>query len=326
MRRPGYATRSAVGSRRTRGSAWHAMSADEDDEPYVVIAERSERSRTVPARCGAWCGDCALLAPRSGTETRKAVRRSSAVGPRGAREAAEGVAIRSARRGTSWSAGSNPRGRRCRVEAATLSDAVAAGRSAAREAQRDRAHGRQGQSRRAVAGPRRPAITRRSAGPDRGGQARSQALQGSAAGATAAPVARAPEVCASERMADDPAGPSGAPAGSSTARGSSGHDYLARRPAHGVGPPGGAPATTSVACGTTARKTIFSSWQAAWRSTSSLAAIPFFLLLVSGLGYALHMSPTASLANVIRSARPPDATGQAARGLLESSCTLCCST
>jgi membrane protein len=29
-----------------------------------------------------------------------------------------------------------------------------------------------------------------------------------------------------------------------------------------------------------------------------LAAIPFFLLLVSGVGYALHMSPTASLGNV----------------------------
>jgi gas vesicle protein len=109
----------------------------QDDEPYVVIADRS--SDLGPFLFGAALGAvfALLLAPRAGAETRKVVRNRLRSARESARDAAEGVAntftqardelerrIESARAAVSSRSGS-------------LSDAVAAGRSAAREAERD---------------------------------------------------------------------------------------------------------------------------------------------------------------------------------------------
>jgi gas vesicle protein len=116
------------------------MTRDEsqhDDEPYVVIADRS--SDLGPFLFGAALGAIAalLLAPRPGVETRNALRQRLRSARQGARDAADGVAstftqardeverrLESARAAVSTS------GRH-------LSDAVAAGRAAARQAERD---------------------------------------------------------------------------------------------------------------------------------------------------------------------------------------------
>ncbi len=108
-----------------------------DDEPYVVIADRS--SDLGPFLFGAALGAviALLLAPRAGTETRKAVRNRLRSARESARDAADGVASTFSqardeleRRIESARSAVSSRGR-------PLSDAVAAGRSAAREAERD---------------------------------------------------------------------------------------------------------------------------------------------------------------------------------------------
>ncbi len=108
-----------------------------DDEPYVVIADRS--SDLGPFLFGAALGAviALLLAPRSGAETRNAVRGRLRSARQSARDAAEGVANTFTqardeveRRLESARAAVSNRSRH-------LSDAVAVGRSAAREAERD---------------------------------------------------------------------------------------------------------------------------------------------------------------------------------------------
>jgi gas vesicle protein len=108
-----------------------------DDEPYVVIADRS--SDLGPFLFGAALGAviALLLAPRAGAETRNAVRSRLRSARQSARDAAEGVANTFTqardeveRRIESARAAVSSRSRH-------LSDAVAVGRSAAREAERD---------------------------------------------------------------------------------------------------------------------------------------------------------------------------------------------
>jgi gas vesicle protein len=126
-----------------------------DDEPYVVIADRS--SDLGPFLFGAALGAviALLLAPRAGTETRKAVRSRLRSARESARDAAEGVANTFTqardeleRRIESARAAVSNRSRH-------LSDAVAVGRSAAREAERDL------RSRLDAVGPGQPAAPRR---------------------------------------------------------------------------------------------------------------------------------------------------------------------
>src|SRR5215472_1646213 len=108
-----------------------------DDEPYVVIADRS--SDLGPFLFGAALGAviALLLAPRPGAETRSALRNRLRSARQSAHDAAEGVANTFTqardeleRRIESARAAVSSRGHH-------LSDAVAAGRAAAREAERD---------------------------------------------------------------------------------------------------------------------------------------------------------------------------------------------
>jgi gas vesicle protein len=108
-----------------------------ENEPYVVIEQRP--TDVVPFLLGAALGAALalLLAPRSGAETRAVLGRRA----RAARETAEGVAERV---GDSFADARDEVERRIESARAAVSrrtrqlgDAVAAGRSAAREAQRD---------------------------------------------------------------------------------------------------------------------------------------------------------------------------------------------
>lgn len=109
----------------------------ESGTPYVVIEERSSDLR--PFLLGALVGAAAalLLAPRSGAETRRVVGHRLRVARRKARDAADGVASTFAeardqleQRIESARAAVSKRSRQ-------LNEAVAAGRVAAREAERE---------------------------------------------------------------------------------------------------------------------------------------------------------------------------------------------
>lgn len=86
--------------------------ANEDDAPYIVIEERP--SDLGPFLLGAALGVAIalLLAPRSGADTRNAVRQKLRSARRTAQQAAEGVATSSPRLGRNSSIESKQRGRR----------------------------------------------------------------------------------------------------------------------------------------------------------------------------------------------------------------------
>jgi gas vesicle protein len=133
--------------------------ANEDDAPYIVIEERP--SDLGPFLLGAALGVtiALLLAPRSGADTRNAVRQKLRSARRTAQQAAEGVA-------TSFAEARQELEHRIETARAAVSnrsrqlgDAVAAGRSAARQAQRElrsHLHASGGEAMRFTAGRPRP--------------------------------------------------------------------------------------------------------------------------------------------------------------------------
>jgi len=132
-----------------------------EHEPYIVIEERS--AGIGPFLVGAALGAtiALLFAPRTGVETRAAIRRRARLAQAAARQAAEGVAERvtdtfadardQVERGLESARASVSKHTR------QFSDAVAAGRSAARQAERElRSELERARGGRASTGPVRP--------------------------------------------------------------------------------------------------------------------------------------------------------------------------
>jgi gas vesicle protein len=112
-----------------------------EGEPYVIIEERTSEIGPFLLGIALGAGLALLLAPRSGTETRQAIRRRVRSAQHAARDAAEGVADRVS--GTFTEAREELERRIESARAAVtmrtrqLAEAVAAGREAARQAEGD---------------------------------------------------------------------------------------------------------------------------------------------------------------------------------------------